>query len=179
MWLTLKNFRQRDYLVYPHEPSFIPRVFKVESLVVEMWWWKKVREGSREGLDLIGLDLSMLMALAVEGRSICQGLQSFLESGSGPQLTAIKKTNLSLSPPSPAPRDTLWWIIWSVDCATWKLWVRIYPMGMLGLEPRRQRLRLCWESWLWGGGEEPGHIQACSKGQEIWIMRFLLTYEEI
>ena len=79
--------------------------------------------------------------------------------------------------PHPALRDTVWWIIWSVDCATWKLGVRIYSMEMLGLELGRQHFRLPWESGLWGGGQEPGFIQACSKGQEIWIMRFLLTRE--
>lgn len=141
MWLTLENFRQRNYLVYPHEPSFIPGVFMVESLAIETWWWKKVREGSREGLDLIGLDLSMLMALTVEGGSVCQGLQSCLESGSSPQLTAIKKSGPKLSFPYPRPCPEEYSVMDYMECwlkkgcATWKLGVRIYPVGMLGLSP--------------------------------------------
>lgn len=155
-----------------------PQVFKVESLVVETWWWKKVREGSREGLDLIGLDLSMLMGFDSGGRVHMSRTVVISRIWEWSWVDSHQE-NQFIPPPTPHPalRDTVWWIIWSVDCATWKLGVRIYSMEMLGLELGRQHFRLPWESGLWGGGQEPGFIQACSKGQEIWIMRFLLTRE--
>lgn len=51
--------------------SFIPRVFMVESLVRDVMMEEGQERGHVEGLDfLIGLDLSMLMALTVEEGSM-------------------------------------------------------------------------------------------------------------